>query len=218
MAFESWKTFIESTIKHVDLSLVTFLTHVGFGLALSYIVSVMFRSSPKPEETHQRSDDNKEEVVNDVSSSPLWDVFLSFYGKDTRRNFISNLYYALDQAGIVTFRDDPALPKGEKISSGLCHAIRTSKMFVVVISENYARSSWCLDELVEILSSKRKRNQVVPVFYYVNPSDLRHHKGSFGVALEKHKKRHSANRIEKWKLALAEIADLSGIRIPFGRR
>ncbi|XP_063941477.1 disease resistance protein RUN1-like [Daucus carota subsp. sativus] len=86
-------------------------------------------------------------------------------------------------------------------------------MFVVVISENYARSSWCLDELVEILSSKRKRNQVVPVFYYVNPSDLRHHKGSFGVALEKHKKRHSANRIEKWKLALAEIADLSGYHL-----
>ena len=86
-------------------------------------------------------------------------------------------------------------------------------MFVVVISENYARSSWCLDELVEILSSKRKRNQVVPVFYYVNPSDLRHHMGSFGVALEKHKKRHSANRIEKWKLALAEIADLSGYHL-----
>ncbi|KAL8127303.1 toll/interleukin-1 receptor-like protein [Apium graveolens] len=106
-----------------------------------------------------------------------WDVFLSFYGKDTRRNFVANLYFALDQAGIQTFRDEPALEKGERITPGLLNAIKDSKMFVVVISENYARSSWCLDELVEILSCQGTQNQVIPVFYYVDPTDLRYQKG-----------------------------------------
>lgn len=151
---------------------------------------------------------------NDTYSiSTCWDVFLSFYGKDTRRNFISNLYFALDQAGVLTFRDDHALEKGEEISSGLVNAIKNSKMFVVVISENYARSPWCLNELVQILSCKRIKNQIVPVFYYVNPSDLRYLNGSFGEALQSQKGGHSVDTIDKWKSALAEIAEFSGYHL-----
>ncbi|XP_074380954.1 disease resistance protein Roq1-like [Apium graveolens] len=151
------------------------------------------------------------------SSSPpkAWDVFLSFYGDDTRKNFTSHLYAALDQAGILTFRDDPALQKGQEISSGLLHAIRDSKMFVLIISENYARSPWCLKELVDILSCKKTENQVIPVFYYVDPSDVRHQKGSFGDALDYHyqKKRYSPEMIDEWKSALAQIAALSGYHL-----
>ncbi|XP_017242520.1 disease resistance protein RUN1-like [Daucus carota subsp. sativus] len=151
------------------------------------------------------------------SSSPsppiAWDVFLSFYGDDTRKTFTSHLYSALDQAGILTFRDDPALEKGQEISPGLCNAITDSKMFVVVISENYARSPWCLNELVEILSCKKTENQVVPVFYYVDPSDVRHQKGSFGDALDYHKKRYSPDIIDKWKSALYQTAELSGYHL-----
>ncbi|WOH15770.1 hypothetical protein DCAR_0935316 [Daucus carota subsp. sativus] len=170
----------------------------------------MLGSSAQPQQQVSAVKD-KNEVT--TTSSPPWDVFLSFRGKDTRPNFISHLHHALDQAGIVTFKDDLALSKGEEISTRLRQAIRDSKMFVVVISKNYADSSWCLDELVEILSCKRTNNQVIPVFYYVDPSDLRHHKGSFGVALKKHKKRHSVDKIDKWKSALTEIAALSGYHL-----
>ncbi|WOG90590.1 hypothetical protein DCAR_0309834 [Daucus carota subsp. sativus] len=158
------------------------------------------------------TDNLKLTALPSSSSSPpsSWDVFLSFYGKDTRRNFIANLYFALDQAGVQTFRDDPSLEKGEEISKGLCNAIRSSKKFVVVISENYARSPWCLDELVEILDCKRTETQVVPVFYYVNPSDLRYLKGSFREALDFHKQSYPVTKIKKWRSALAEISDLSG--------
>ncbi|XP_017248549.1 disease resistance protein RPV1-like [Daucus carota subsp. sativus] len=83
-------------------------------------------------------------------------------------------------------------------------------MFIVVLSENYARSPWCLDELAEIIRFDRTKNQVVPIFCYVDPSDVRHHKGSFGKALDGLKKRHSAHVIVKWKSALSEIAELSG--------
>ncbi|XP_074380950.1 disease resistance protein Roq1-like isoform X1 [Apium graveolens] len=151
------------------------------------------------------------------SSSPpkAWDVFLSFYGDDTRKSFTSHLYAALDQAGILTFRDDPALQKGQEISSGLLDAIRDSKMFVLIISENYARSPWCLKELVDILSCKKTENQVIPVFYYVDPSDVRHQKGSFGDALDYHyqKKRYSPEMIDEWKSALAQVAALSGYHL-----
>ncbi|KAL8091690.1 hypothetical protein AgCh_034087 [Apium graveolens] len=156
---------------------------------------------------------NTQLTVPHSSSLPRWDVFLSFYGKDTRRNFIAHLYFALDQAGILTFRDDPALEKGEEISSGLLKAIKDSKMFVVVLSEKYARSPRCLNELVEILSCNRTGNQVIPVFYHVDPSDLRHHKGAFGEALDYHGKRYSVDMIEKWKSALAKIAQLSGYHL-----
>ncbi|KAL8128277.1 hypothetical protein AgCh_015016 [Apium graveolens] len=144
------------------------------------------------------------------SAPPKWDVFLSFYGKDTRNSFTSHLYSALDQQGILTFRDDPALDKGQEISSALLEAIKQSKIFIVVLSENYARSTWCLNELVQILKCKTTEFQVIPVFFYVDPTDVRYQKGSFREALDGHKRRHSVAMIEKWKSALSEIAALSG--------
>lgn len=158
------------------------------------------------------------EITSPSSSSSSyqpsnWDVFLSFYGKDTRGNFTSHLYKALFEAGFETFKDDPALEKGEEISYGLLSAIKQSKMFVVVISENYARSSWCLDELVQILTCKSRDNPVVPVFYYVDPSDVRHQKGCFGEALDYHKRRYSVDLIDQWKSALAQVAELSGYHL-----
>nr|XP_017225570.1 PREDICTED: TMV resistance protein N-like [Daucus carota subsp. sativus] len=218
MAFVLWETLKESITAYADLSPLTLLSSVTLGLALFYAISLMFRPSAQPQQQQSLVVKDKNEVTTSrlavVTSSPLWDVFLSFRGKDTRGNFISHLYHALDQAAIRTFLDEPALEKGEEISRGLPEAIRNSKMFVVVISENYADSSWCLDELVQIMSCKRTNNQVViPVFYYIDPSDLRHHKGSFGAALKKHEKRHSFDRIHEWKSALTEFADLSGYHL-----
>lgn len=110
--------------------------------------------------------------------------------------------------------DEPVLRKGEEISRGLFYSIRGSKMSVVVLSENYARSKWCLNELVEILSCKRINGQmIIPVFYYVDPSDVRHYKGSFGEALRSQMSLHSEDVVEKWKFALSEIGKLKGYHL-----
>ncbi|KAH0739126.1 hypothetical protein KY290_037831 [Solanum tuberosum] len=141
-----------------------------------------------------------------------YDVFLSFRGEDTRKNFTGHLYFRLCQVGVNTFLDDEELRKGDVISIELDKAIEQSRVAIVVFSKNYTSSSWCLDELVKILDCRERLNQVVlPIFYNVDPSQVRKQNGSFGEDLEKHKDRlFGAQRMEKWKAALTEAANLSG--------
>ena len=152
------------------------------------------------------------QLISATSSPyPKWDVFLSFCGKDTRKKIVSHLYSTLHNAGIETFKDNLELQKGEEISWALRTAIHDSAVSIVIISKNYASSAWCLDELLDILDCKRTNGQlVIPVFWYVEPSDVRYQKGSFGEAIEKHNKRYKLEIVEKWITALVEIADMSG--------
>lgn len=140
-------------------------------------------------------------------------MFLSFRGKDTRKNFTDHLYIALTDAGINTFRDDNELPRGEDLSSELLKAIQGSRISVVVFSRNYAASSWCLEELVKIVECRRTARQLVlPIFYDVDPSDVRNQSGSFGDAFAAHKERYllDKDKMLRWKRALIEAANLSG--------
>lgn len=52
------------------------------------------------------------------SSTCKWkyDIFLNFRGEDTRNNFTNHLYVALQQNGIITFRDEKELERGKSIS------------------------------------------------------------------------------------------------------
>ena len=83
------------------------------------------------------------------SSSRRWiyDVFLSFRGKDTRNSFTHHLYVALQRSGIFTFRDNERLERGKSISPELLKAIEESRFAIVILSRNYASSTWCLEEL-----------------------------------------------------------------------
>ena len=149
------------------------------------------------------------------SSSPHWkhDVFLSFRGEDTCTNFVDHLYTALVQAGICTFRDEDELPRGKEISAELHNVIQESMMSIVILSKNFAFSTWCLNELVEILKCKKTRGQLVlPVFYNIDPSDVRKQNGSFAEAFAVHEEQFvtEMGRVERWRAALAEATNLSG--------
>ncbi|KAJ9676128.1 hypothetical protein PVL29_024903 [Vitis rotundifolia] len=109
------------------------------------------------------------------SSSSDWefDVFLSFRGTDTRNTFTGHLNTALKSKGIRTFIDDKELRRGEDISSTLFTTIEKSRCSIVVLSEAYATSKWCLEELVKILECKRIiKQRVVPIFYHLEMHDL----------------------------------------------
>ncbi|KAB1200450.1 TMV resistance protein N [Morella rubra] len=85
--------------------------------------------------------------------------------------------------------------------------------------ENYADSRWCLVELTKILECKKNRQQtILPVFYHVDPSDVRNQRNSFGEAFAKLKDRFmdDKKKVEGWEAALKDVADLSGYRLSDG--
>nr|ADI99934.1 TIR-NBS-LRR-AAA+ATPase class resistance protein [Cucumis sativus] len=138
-----------------------------------------------------------------------YDVFLSFRGEDTRTNFTSHLDMALRQKGVNVFIDNK-LERGEQISESLFKSIQEASISIVIFSQNYASSSWCLDELVNIIECKKSKGQnVFPVFYKVDPSDIRKQTGSFGEALAKHQPKFQT-KTQIWREALTTAANLSG--------
>ncbi|TXG74577.1 hypothetical protein ES288_1Z031900v1 [Gossypium darwinii] len=151
------------------------------------------------------------------TSSPIsrnkYDVFLSFRGEDTRKNFTGHLYDALKSSGIVTFRDDPKLEAGEDIAPELSKAIQQSWCSVIIFSKTYAFSGWCLEELAEIVQQKNANgHKVFPIFYHVDPSDLRNQKEKVEAAFPKHEERYKEDKdkIQKWRNALTEVAKIKG--------
>ncbi|XP_048319347.2 TMV resistance protein N-like isoform X2 [Ziziphus jujuba] len=169
----------------------------------SYVVNMSSFSLPSavsPQQTHEFQE--------------KYHVFLSFRGEDTRDQFASYLYAALSAKHISTFMDHHELERGDEISSTLSKAIQESKISIVIFSENYASSTWCLDELLQILKCRRTNGQIVmPIFYGIDPSTVRKQKGSYGDAFAQLEQRFK-NRIEKvhqWRAALVEASNLCGL-------
>ncbi|XP_034701582.1 disease resistance protein RPV1-like isoform X1 [Vitis riparia] len=152
-------------------------------------------------------------VASSSSTHPWkYEVFLSFRGEDTRKSFTDHLHKALRRYGIHAFIDDQ-LRRGEQISSALLRAIEESRFSIIIFSEHYASSSWCLDELTKILQCvKEGRHTAFPVFYNVDPSHVRKQKGSYGVAFTKHEQvyRDNMEKVVEWRKALTVASNLSG--------
>ncbi|KAJ7975378.1 Disease resistance-like protein [Quillaja saponaria] len=161
---------------------------------------------------------HEEESSSICKKSWIYDVFLSFRGEDTRYGFTGNLYNALHQRGIYTFIDHEKLKRGEEISPTLLSSIKKSRVSIVVFSKNYADSGWCLDELVHIMKCKSQGQWIHPVFYNIDPSDIRHQKGDVGEALAVHEKKPGMDkeRMNRWRSAMRELANLSGSHFKFG--
>ncbi|KAK4269157.1 hypothetical protein QN277_022349 [Acacia crassicarpa] len=141
-----------------------------------------------------------------------YDVFISFRG-ETRNNFTSYLHAALDRASLEVFRDDKKLETGDEIAPSLIQAIKDSSVSVIVFSEDYASSKWCLDELHRIMQYRKDEGQyVIPIFYKVDPKDVRNQTGSYEKAFEKHEiyYQHDPDRVNRWRAALSDAGKLSG--------
>ena len=140
-----------------------------------------------------------------------YDVFLSFRGEDTRNNFTSHLHKALCDQSFDTFIDND-LQKGEEISMELLKVIELSMISIVVFSKNFASSIWCLNELVKILECRNNGQLVLPIFYKVDPSEIRKQDGEFGIALAKHEEKFKDDieKVKRWRKTLTEAANLFG--------
>ncbi|XP_050365553.1 disease resistance protein RPV1-like [Argentina anserina] len=138
----------------------------------------------------------------------------SFGCRYTRKGFTDHLYRALQRAGIHTFRDDDEIERGANVAAELERAIQESRVAIVVFSTDYASSSWCLDELAMIMERKRTDGyMIVPVFYKLDPFVVRWQKGSYSESFAKHEERlkEEMAKVEKWRKALKEVADLAGM-------
>lgn len=147
----------------------------------------------------------------------IYETFLSFRGEDTRASFISHLYASLKNAGIIVFMDDHSIERGDHISASLLPAIELSQISIIVFSRNYADSRWCLQELERIMQCHRIIGQVVlPVFYDVDPSEVRHQAGEFGNAFQNllnkisEEEDESSDTVLSWREALREASGLAG--------
>ncbi|XP_004305013.1 PREDICTED: TMV resistance protein N-like [Fragaria vesca subsp. vesca] len=155
------------------------------------------------------------------SSTPRrkYDVFLSFRGEDTRKTIVPTIYHELQNREIETFMDDTGLPRGASISPSLLSAIQESRSAIVVLSPNYADSGWCLDELRMIIQCMECKNTtVIPIFYDVKPSDVRHQRGNFARAFTRHQERLAQEQdddyldlLDQWRVALTKVSGLSGL-------
>lgn len=141
-----------------------------------------------------------------------FDVFLSFRGDDTRNNFTDHLYTALHQKGILTFRDNEELRRGRAIAPELFKAIEESRIAVVIFSRNYASSTCCLDELAKIVDCMNQSGLVVlPVFYDLQPTEVRRQTGHFEAAFARHElSKDYIDNVKTWRQALTQVANLSG--------
>ncbi|BFG34510.1 hypothetical protein CerSpe_207840 [Prunus speciosa] len=145
------------------------------------------------------------------ASQCKYQVFLSFRGIDTRRSFTAHLYDRLWFRSITTFRDDNELERGTTISPNLLRAIEESWFAIVILSPNFASSIWCLDEVSKIVECM-KIDTILPVFYDVDPSDVRKQMGTFAEAFNKHKKnfKKEKEKVQRWRDALTKVGNIAG--------
>ncbi|KAH9709247.1 ADP-ribosyl cyclase/cyclic ADP-ribose hydrolase [Citrus sinensis] len=136
-----------------------------------------------------------------------WDVFLSFRGEDTRDTITRNLYNSLHDHGVRVFKDDYGLARGDEIAPSLIDAIYDSAASIIILSPNYGSSRWCLEELAKICELNRL---ILPVFYKVDPSDVRRQQGPFKQDFERHQDRFGEDTVSKWRKAMMKVGGISG--------
>ncbi|CAH8278073.1 unnamed protein product [Arabidopsis lyrata] len=151
-------------------------------------------------------------MASSSSTSRNWvyDVFPSFSGEDVRITFLSHFLKELDRKLIIAFKDNE-IERSQSLDPELKQAIRTSRIAVVVFSEKYPSSSWCLDELLEIVRCKEELGQlVIPVFYGLDPSHARKQTGKFGEAFVKTCQRKTEDETKLWRQSLTDVANVLG--------
>ncbi|XP_027336238.1 disease resistance-like protein DSC1 [Abrus precatorius] len=150
--------------------------------------------------------------MSDNAPQIKYDVFVSFRGEDIRSGFLGHLSEAFSQKQIYAFIDEK-LKKGDSVWPSLEKAIEGSFISLIIFSKNYASSSWCLKELVKILECRDKYKRIViPVFYNVEPTVVRHQNKFYAIAFVFHQIKYGLSMVKLWKKALEDSSNLSGIK------
>ncbi|KAF2558011.1 hypothetical protein F2Q68_00014105 [Brassica cretica] len=124
-------------------------------------------------------------AVSDPRSRLKWDIFLSFQ-RNRNHSFTDRL--------------DEALIKAH---------VRDSVAFIVILSPDYAKSRWCLDELAKLCDLRASLGRpILPIFYEVDPWHFRK-QSPFEKGFEEQAKRFGEEEIERWRGAMNVIGHIS---------
>ncbi|XP_039173573.1 disease resistance protein RUN1-like [Eucalyptus grandis] len=114
---------------------------------------------------------------------------------------------------------DLTLERGLEIGPAINEAIEQSRSAIVVISQTYASSPWCLEELVKILECTEKKGQLVfVIFVDVDPKEMREQSGPFKRIGQSEKgfRQENADKVRRWRDALRKAGNLTGYIKPRG--
>ncbi|KAH7431045.1 hypothetical protein KP509_08G027000 [Ceratopteris richardii] len=112
------------------------------------------------------------------------------------------------------------MQKGEKVTSEIDAAIQNSRVFIVVLSPQFASSTWCLEEVLKIMNMQGVRGNpnppVIPIFYDVNCNLVQQQPANTSYDLCGKKERHR-DKIASWSKALKDIGGLDGFVYESGK-
>ncbi|GLJ41624.1 hypothetical protein SUGI_0861480, partial [Cryptomeria japonica] len=138
-----------------------------------------------------------------------YDVFINHHGRDVKRTLAAAIYKKLTDMGLKVFLDSEELTWGCHFPSVLEEIMKSTWLNIAIFSESYAQSKWCLRELSFMC---RRGSTIVPVFYNVCHSDVRHVKGMYRGAFDRHeeKGRYAPEKLQEWKEALSDVSYMFG--------
>jgi len=151
------------------------------------------------------------------SSSPklplMFDVLINFHGEDIRKKFVSHLDSSLSIVGITTFLHHENAVKPMHIQQPILHLCRVA---IVIFTKTYSESAWCLHQLEQIIKWHQTYcRHVLPVYYEIQPSDVRLQKGDFGEAFKATAQQTFSGQqlehaVSRWSHALTKAASFFG--------
>jgi len=154
------------------------------------------------------------EFASSSSKLPrMYDVLINFSGEDIQRKFVSHLDSALSAVGFTVFLHHENAVKSTRIQQPTFNLCRVA---IVVFTKSYSESAWCLNQLQQIIKwHETYCGHILPVYYEIEPSDVRLQKGDFGKALKATAQQiFSGEELEdgmsRWSHALTKAANLFG--------
>ncbi|KAM7481224.1 hypothetical protein LguiB_005807 [Lonicera macranthoides] len=138
-----------------------------------------------------------------------YDIFFSLSYRD--RNNTDYLYKALVDSGLRIFRDGDPIQRSEDIKSEVKKAMELSRFCIVVLSESYASSKWCLDQLVMMIECKP--NAILSLFYDQKGrigEGFARYEEQLKVEIDYQRTEKLLDKIQGWSDALSFASDLPG--------
>ncbi|KAJ4822384.1 hypothetical protein Tsubulata_019499 [Turnera subulata] len=111
------------------------------------------------------------------------DVFISFRGEDhTQQYHQPPVCSSVQELKVVSTFIDYKIDKGQELAPSLLKAIEDSKLSIVIFSQDYASSKWCLDELAHIMECNKKTREL----------------------------KYQMEKVQSWREALSRAANIAG--------